>query len=253
MSNTTSFRKVTYTSSRAKPESTRTDRLPFTGQSGQETSLGESDVADNVLDSTITRGSGDPGSTASQYNNDFDAVFGNSGVPTTSSAVLSDNNYLQFNVQTAPGYTVSLSSIDAIYDGAKFGYPPVTADLAYSLNGGTSWTLLPTFSITSSQFTQPVSVNLSGVSALQDASSVEFRLFASGSSATASFGFENNDATSEYILGSDGSQNGLVINGTEQVEAAPEPSSWTLVVVGGFGLTVLRWRTLRSTREDFNA
>ena len=105
---------------------------------------------------------------------------------------------------------------------------------AYSLDGGTTLTLLPTFTkIGNGVMTQ---INLTGVSALQnlaDSDTVTFRMYASGQTSTGGWGYGTSTAASF----------GLAVGGT--VDAVPEPATFALVGLGLGGVILLRRRISR--------
>ncbi len=223
----------------------------LSGDGGSESTLSETSVADNgVLNSTLSRGSDAPGVAGSGF---VTASFGDSGVPTTDSLILSDNAYFQFSVQAAPGFTLSLTSIQGLFGGGfSTSYEStsgVEMEYAYSLDGETSFTLLPSTTTTAGTSNPEWNLNVSSISALKNFDSVTFRLFSSGDTSNGVWGFENNG--SNFILGSDGSEDGLIVSGTDQQEGpVPEPSTWSLIGLGllGFGLraVVIRHRAAAS-------
>ena len=132
--------------------------------------------------SEITRGAA---AAASAGANSFRTVgFKNEGIATT------NTDYFQTTLQTAAGYSLSLSSINAKFAGTASFYaaPGVTSQYAYSLDG-TTFTLIGTPS-TSTSLT--LSVDVTGVADLQNVPSgttVYIRYYASGQTTTGGWGF----------------------------------------------------------------
>jgi len=132
--------------------------------------------------SEITRGAA---AAASAGGNSFRTVgFKNEGIATT------NTDYFQTTLQTATGYSLSLSSINAKFAGTSSFYatPGVTSQYAYSLDG-TTFTLIGTPS-TSTSLT--LSVDVTGVADLQNVPSgttVYIRYYASGQTTTGGWGF----------------------------------------------------------------
>jgi hypothetical protein len=167
--------------------------------------------------STLSRGATAPASAGA---NSFRTTgFQNDGIS------LANTDYFEWTLTvTEPAFNISLNSIDARFAGTA-GYaadPGVTMAYAYSLDSGTSFTLLAPFVLvgTPSSF----SYDLSGVSALQNLTStneITFRFFASGQSTTGGWGFSNTELQAE----------GLVLTGT-----IPEPSTYALLALAGAGL-----------------
>jgi YDG domain len=134
---------------------------------------------------TITRGAGAASSTAS---NSFRTVgFQNNGIAVT------NTDYFQITLKPALGYTMSLSTIDARMGGtASFtSAPGCSNQFAYSTNG-TTFTLIGTPSITTATPAVLPTINVSGISALQNVSSattIYIRFYASGQTTTGGWGF----------------------------------------------------------------
>ncbi len=153
---------------------------------------------------TITRGAGAVWSNA---NNSFrTAGFKNEGISTA------NTDYLQITLAPSVGYTMSIATIDANFNGTAsfFATPGVTSQFAYSTDGSTFTLIGSPVQSTSLTMTQ---LNLSGVSALQNIASgttVTLRYYASGQTTTGGWGFQ-----SAATAGT----NGLAIGGFIQVGA----------------------------------
>ncbi len=135
--------------------------------------------------SEITRGSG---SSSNVVANAFSTTgFQNNGISTT------NTDYFQVTLKANSGHTLSLSEINANFDGTSTFYatPGVTSQYAYSLNG-TDFTLIGS-PVTSTSL-KPAAVDLTGVSALQSLPStttVTIRYYASGQTATGGWRFSS--------------------------------------------------------------
>ncbi len=131
----------------------------------------------------ITRGAG---AAASSGANSFRTTgFQNNGISPT------NTDYFQVTLGASSGKALSLSSIDANFNGTSgfFATPGVTSQFAFSLNG-TNFTLIGS-PVTSTSLTMP-QVTLTGVSALQNVpsgSTITIRYYASGQTATGGWGF----------------------------------------------------------------
>jgi len=174
----------------------------------------------NVLGTSISTLSRGATAQATAGANSFRTTgFQNDGIS------LDNTDYFQWTLTvTEPAFNISLNSIDARFAGtAGFAADPgVTMAYAYSLDSGTSFTLLDSFALvgTPSSF----SYDLTGVSALQNLTAtneITFRFFASGQTTTGGWGFSNTEAQAE----------GLVLTGT-----IPEPSTYALLALAGAGL-----------------
>lgn len=181
--------------------------------------------AANVLSSQITRGSSIQANNAA---NSFRGVgFGNTGID-----MLGNNRYFEFTLQTAPSHQFSVSSIYGNFNGTGtfFATTGVTVAYAYSLNGGTSFTQMSSFNL-STAGNSTYSVTGADAAALTNVSNVVFRMYASGNTTTGGFGLQS--AASPGTTG-------LSISGT--VQAVPEPSTWALI---GLGSAFVLWRMRR--------
>lgn len=148
--------------------------------------------------SNITRGAGAAWSTG---NNSFRTVgFKNDGI------AISNTDYFQVTLTAKIGYKLSLSTIDAFFNGtASFNASPgVTSQFAYSLDGTTFTLIGSPQTSTSLNLSQ---INLSGVPALQNVAegvTITLRYYASGQTSTGGWGFYS----------SSNSSNGLSIGGS---------------------------------------
>ncbi|NUY81873.1 hypothetical protein HUK80_13295 [Flavobacterium sp. MAH-1] len=160
----------------------------FFGQSSPTTFAAT--TFDTHLDATsnlnlVTRG---PGAAVSSGGNSFRTVgFQNDGIST------SNTDYFQTTLKTNAGYSLSLSSLTAVYVGTTtfFNSPGVTSQYAYSLDG-TNFTLIGSPVQTTSL--TPPAIDLTGVAALQQVApgtTVYIRYYASGQTNTGGWGFSS--------------------------------------------------------------
>jgi endonuclease I len=151
---------------------------------------------------TITRGSTAAWSTA---NNSFRTQgFKNEGISTA------NTDYFQITISAIPGYKVSLSTIDARFQGtASFvASPGVMSQFAYSLDGVNFTLIGSAVQSTSLTLTQ---INLANIAALQNIASgttITLRYYASGQTTTGGWGF-NSPSSGTYGLAIGGSVNPL--------------------------------------------
>ncbi len=140
--------------------------------------------------SAITRGAGALVQ-ATLPNNSFSTTgFQNDGIST------SNTDYFQVTLKADAGYTLSLSEINANFDGTTSFYSTpgvtgVTSQYAYSLNG-TDFTLIGS-PLTSTSL-KPAAVDLTGVSELQNVSAnttVTIRYYASGQTPSGGWRFSS--------------------------------------------------------------
>lgn len=184
----------------------------------------------NVLTRGTTAG-------ASSANNSFRTTgFQNNGIST------SNTDYFQVVLRANTGYQVSLSSITANFAGTSSfaANPGVTSQWAYSTDG-TNFTLIGSPTTTIGTPASNISYSLSGVSGLQNVSSltsITLRFLASGQTATGGWGF----------ISSAAGVNGLAINGT--LTAVPEPSTYAAMAgaVALLGVIVYRRRQRVATK-----
>jgi hypothetical protein len=146
----------------------------------------------------ITRG---PGAPASGGVHSFRTTgFQNNGISTSS------GDYFQITLKAIPGYKVSLSSLDAKFNGTAsfFSAPGVISQFAYSLDG-VSFTLIGN-PVQSTALTMG-QIDLAGIADLQhvySGTTVTLRYYASGQTTTGGWGF--------YSVSS--GTNGLAVGGT---------------------------------------
>src|SRR5205085_9667065 len=131
----------------------------------------------------ITRGPGAPASPG--VNSFMTQGFQDDGIST------SNTDYFQITLAGKTGYNLSLSSIDANFDGSPTYYedPGVLYQFAYSLNG-TTFTLIG--DPVQSYFLTMNTVNLATIPALQNipgGTTVTIRYYASGQTSTGGWGF----------------------------------------------------------------
>jgi Bacterial Ig-like domain/Lamin Tail Domain len=206
----------------------------FTGESTVATSAAE--IFNTALDSSnnITRGAG---ATASAGGNSFrTAGFQNNGISTA------NTDFFQATLSAAPGFTLSLSTIDARLAGtaAYAASPGVSSQFAYSLDG-TNFTLIGSPSVTIGSPATLPQIDLSGITALQnvaDSVTVTLRYYASGQTTTGGWGF-NSPASGNYGLAFGGS-----VVATGPVDTNPpelvsvSPADGTLGVLPNDNLTI---------------
>lgn len=183
----------------------------FTGENTVASSVAVSstaDVFDAKLDSpnTLTRGST---AAASAGSNSFRTTgFKNDGIAT------SNTDYFQATLSAAPGYTLSIATLDAGFSGTTSfcAAPGVSGQFAYSLDGST-FALLGTPFVMTAAGDMP-QIDVSAISALQnvpDAVTVTLRYYASGQTGTGGWGFYS-AASGDY---------GLAIGGTLAASVLP--------------------------------
>ncbi|NML22610.1 T9SS type A sorting domain-containing protein [Pseudoflavitalea sp. G-6-1-2] len=202
----------------------------FTGENTVATSDAEVFNANLDASKTLTRGTG---AAASAGANSFRTVgFKNDGISTA------NTDYFQFTLSASPGYTLSLSTIDAKFAGtATFAVTPgVSSQFAYSLDG-TNFTLIASPVATVGTPATLPQVDLSSISALQnvpDGTTITFRYYASGQTATGGWGF-NSPSAGQYGLSIGGS---LTASVPSPVTSSISPSSAT-AGAPAFPLTVI--------------
>ncbi len=165
----------------------------------------------------ITRGAG---ASASSGANSFRTTgFKNDGIST------SNTDYFQITLTAADGYKLSLSTIDAKFNGTAGFYasPGVTSQFAYSLDGSTFTLIESPVQSTSLTMTQ---IDLSGIVALQNVAAgttITLRYYASGQTTTGGWGFISS------ALG----QNGLAIGGTVVAAGGGAPTKLVVTTING--------------------
>jgi len=177
---------------------------------------------DGTVSKTVTRGASAALGTYTGASNSFRTTgFKSDGISTANA------DYFQITLEAATGYTMSLSTIDAKFNGTSsfYGSTGVASQFAYCINDTTSanFTLLDT--VQHIKGTAPIAMTqivLSTVTALQAVpagSVVYLRYYASGLTSTGGWGF-----ASTATAGT----NGLAIGGTVDATVQPvELSSFT--------------------------
>jgi len=172
----------------------------FTGEN-TAAATSSAELFDEKLDSanTVIRGSS---ATASGANHSFrTSGFKDDAISTA------NTDFFQISLSAAAGYSLSISTIDANFNGTATYYatPGVTSQFAYSLDGNT-FALLASPFIMTAPGSMP-QIDLSSIAALQnvpDSATVTLRYYASGQTKTGTWGF------SSTVAG----QFGLAIGGT---------------------------------------
>ena len=210
----------------------------FTGEGTvSTTTTSDADLPDSNLDSspTLTRGSG---ATWSTGQNSFRTQgFGNTGISTA------NTDFYQFQISAAPGRVLSLQNIVAKFAGTTTFYasPGVEMQFAYSLDG-TNFTLIGS-SVTTTDFGIPL-IDISSISALQNvpaSSTVTFRYYASGQTASGGWGF-NSPAAGQY---------GLYVTGTTSApNSAPTDIGLTATSIAENNVVNAVVGTLSTTDSD---
>jgi len=179
-----------------------------------------------LLQSTLTRSA--PTGTSADNNNATNSFrwtqFKNDGVST------SNNDYFQFTITANTGYAFSVASIYGNFNGtATFSNSPgVTMAYAYSLDGGSTFTLMGTFTQIGAGSTT-YTLTSGEAAALSSVSAVTFRFYASGQTSTGGWGFQS--AASAGTVG-------LQVNGTT-FTAVPEPREYAVAIAGLLGFLIL--------------
>src|SRR5207237_2589528 len=123
--------------------------------------------------------------------------FQNNGISTA------NNDYFQTTLSAASGFTLSLSTIDARFAGTSTyaAAPGVMSQFAYSLDGN-NFTLIGSPTTTIGTPVMMTQINLSAINDLQnvpDTTTVYFRYYASGQTATGGWGFNSPSAGQEGL------------------------------------------------------
>ncbi|WP_367873042.1 Ig-like domain-containing protein [Luteolibacter sp. Populi] len=165
---------------------------------------------------TLSRGSTAASSAGA---NSFRTVgFQNNGISTA------NTDYFQTEVAASPGFKVSLSTLDAKFNGtlAYAAAPGVSNQFAYSLDG-TNFTLIGTPTVTTLQPVTMPQIDLSGVTALQNVTAgttITLRYYASGQTPTGGWGF-NSAAAGTYGFEIGGTVTTAGVDTTAPVIAPP--------------------------------
>ena len=172
----------------------------FFGESSPATSA--ADLFSASLDSSnlLTRGA--TAGTSSASNSFRTTGFKNDGIS------VANTDYFQLTLSAATGFTLSLTTIDATFNGTNtfFASPGVTSQFAYSLDG-TIFSLIGS-PVQSNSLTL-TQINLAGVTALQSvaaSTTITLRYYASGQTNTGGWGFTSASAVG-YGLAIGGSLN----------------------------------------------
>ena len=147
--------------------------------------------------SDITRG---PGAPASSGVHSFRTTgFQNNGISTA------NTDYFQITLQPSPGYKLSLTSIDARFNGTSTFYasPGVTSQFAYSLDGVNFFLIGSPSPSTSLTMPQVILSDIPDLQNVLSPSVVTIRYYASGQTTTGGWGFYSASAGT----------NGLAIGG----------------------------------------
>lgn len=209
----------------------------FTGASAPVTQAASPFNANLTGAPVLSRGAG---AAASSGANSFRTTgFKNDGISTA------NTDYFQTSLTAASGFTLSLSTIDARFNGTSsfFASPGVTSQFAYSLDG-TTYTLIGS-PVQSTSLTM-AQISLSGISALQNipaGTTVYLRYYASGQTTTGGWGFFS---TSSGTMGFDigGSLNppppsAPTVNAASTTNANDFTASWnTASTATGYQLDV---------------
>ena len=167
--------------------------------------------ASNLQSSSMTRGADISNNNA---NNSFRGTgFSNLGIDFTS------DRYFEWTVEASPGFQFTVDSIYGNFNGTATysNSPGVTMAYAYSLDGGSSFTSMGTFTQVGSG-SQTFNIPVVDQAFLTDVTSVVFRFTASGQTPTGGWGLQS--AASPGTIG-------LSMEGT--VSAIPEPSTYALI------------------------
>jgi hypothetical protein len=185
--------------------------------------------AATLTSSTMTRGPASGTATNNAANSFRWTLFKNDGIN------VSNADYFQFSLTASSG-TFDVTSIYGNFNGtASFAATPgVSMAYAYSLDGGTTFTLMSTFTQVGAG-NQTYTISGTDATALTGVSSVIFRLYASGQTATGGWGLQSAAAAGTI---------GLQVNGA--ITAVPEPKTYGLAIAG-LTVTLIVIRRRRST------
>ncbi len=204
----------------------------FTGESSPATST--PDVFNSFLSSSnlITRGTGAASSSGA---NSFRTIgFQNNGIST------SNTDYFQITLAPSSGKVLSLSSIDANFNGTNSfaATPGVSSQFAYSLDG-TNFTLIGSPQVTVGNTTPLTQIDLTGIAALQGVpygTTITIRYYASGQTTTGGWGFYSASAGS-YGLSIGGTISGCATSPTITSFSPTSGPVGTRVQIVGTGFT----------------
>jgi hypothetical protein len=201
----------------------------FTGVTPGGAATMASTTADpNLTASVLSRGSGAASSAAGT--NSFRTIgFQNNGIATT------NTDYYQFALTPAVGYNLSVSAIDARFAGTGTfaASPGVSNQFAYSLDGST-FTLIGSPSVVIGTPATLPTIATGGIAALQNVpagTTVTFRYYASGQTATGGWGFNSPAAGT----------NGLAIGGTVSPAVVAFSTAGDISAVKSSNKTNLSW------------
>ena len=167
----------------------------------------------------VTRGAG---ASASAGANSFRTVgFQNNGIS------VANTDYFQITLTAQPTFKVSLSTIDARFNGTATyaASPGVSSQFAYSLDG-TNFTLIGSPTVTIGAPAVMTQIDVSGIAALQNVTSgttITLRYYASGQTATGGWGFFSSAV----------GVNGLAIGGTVTTAVSSNANLSNLVLNTG--------------------
>jgi hypothetical protein len=198
----------------------------FTGQNSFFISYASTSDVNLTSSPVLSRGSGAGVSIAS---NSFSTGGFHNFISTT------NNDYFQFSMSPAIGYTLSVSSIDARFAGATTfaGSPGVASQFAYSLDG-TTFTLIGSESITVGTPATLPTITTGGISALQNipaGTTVTFRYYAKSLLTSGVWGFNSPSAGT----------NGLAIGGSVAPFVVAFSSAGDITAVKSSNKTNLSW------------
>lgn len=156
----------------------------FTGETALDTS--DAEVKNANMDSSVTLTRGADAAPSLGANSFRTTGFGQNGI------IVTRNDYFQFETSASTGYQMSISTINAVCRGTTTFGASVQSQFAYSTDG-TNFTLIGSPVVTTNGGgDHNISVNTSGVTALQNVpagTTITFRYFASGSTGTGGWGY----------------------------------------------------------------
>lgn len=179
-----------------------------------------------IVASSMTRGAGI--STQNASNSFRGTGFSNNGIST------SNTDFFQWTLAADDGFQFTVESIYGNFNGTSTfsNSPGVTMAYAYSLDGGSNFTLMSSF-VQIGSGNQTYTIAGANIAPLTDITSVIFRFYASGQTTTGGWGLQS--ASSAGTIG-------LQVNGTVE-SIVPEPSiSAALLGIAVLGLVAIRRR-----------